>query len=286
MTAQILAALSDVQSDVLAVSEKIDAITALVEALEQPTPPPPTGAIPIMREYGGTLSNAGGKILNVSALRWLSDDVDPVVIEVPASTIDLATNGLGGLDTGAPAASSTYHMFCVLNPTTGETGVIASLSPSLAAPPAGFTVKAYMWPMLTDAAGDWIKFSQMGNEFLRDEPFPFPSIGNPGNMGNLRPAGVPTGVKLHAKLMVAMYNVSATVRSLLVSSPDQADVPATGTRFSLRSSGSSAADRQSSEFLVRTDTAGNFRTRMESSDGNTGIFYTNFGWYVNQRRCL
>lgn len=283
MTTEILSAIADVKSDVSTISVKLDAITALVEALPE-TPPPASGQI--IREYGGTLSNgATGKVLNVTAFRWLSDDVDPVVIEVAASTVDLSVNGVGGLDDGAPAANSTYHVFGILNPTTDGTGVIASLSPVLVTPPSGFTVKCRLGSIPTDANGDFIQFSQLGNEFLRDEPLSFPSIASPGILGTLRPTGCPTGIQVHAKLTVALYTGNTAIRSLLISSPDQSDVPATGTRFSLRSSGNTG-DRQSSEFLVRTDTSGNFRTRSESSDAVMGIFYTCFGWIDNRGRCL
>lgn len=58
-----------------------------------------------------------------------------------AGTLNLATNGLNGLDTGTIAVNTWYYLFAIHNPTTNASGTIASLSPTTPVLPSGFTKK-------------------------------------------------------------------------------------------------------------------------------------------------
>lgn len=257
-------------------------IATLVEEMEEPEPPPQLPAL--FRERGFTLSNGGAKVLNITAGAWLSDDIEPSIIESGAGSVDLTVSGLGGLDSGAPVADTTYHIFAIARLEDETAAFIASASPSGPILPAGYDLKRRIGSIPTNGSGNFIGFTQRGSEFLRLSPLPLPTLTNPGVNGVPVPVGVPVGVQVNALLTIALYTGSATYRSLLVTSPDQADDAASGTKFSLRSSGL-ATDRQTSQFDVRTDAAGRIRTRLETSDANASIFMISHGW-IDERRCL
>jgi hypothetical protein len=65
-------------------------------------------------------------------------------------TINLATTGAGGMDTGSPPASGFVGIYAIYNPTTGATSILATNATSAAAPnvygganmPSGYTASA------------------------------------------------------------------------------------------------------------------------------------------------
>jgi len=59
---------------------------------------------------------------------------------LPVQTpIDLSTTGLNGMDTGTIPANAWLYIYALYNPTTGQTGVVASLNNTTPTLPAGFT---------------------------------------------------------------------------------------------------------------------------------------------------
>lgn len=251
-------------------SGAIDQARMLIEA-EMPEEP---GDVPVSAfEYGGMLSSAGGAVVNVTAGSRVSDADPRASISITAGTIDLSTNGVGGLDTGSISASTTYHFFSISGSAGSEKIASASLSPSL---PTGYTAKRRLLSVPTNASGALPNFSQMGDSVVCD-PVGFVPFSNPGTASMLKPTGAPQGIQVDVRLTVAMYNATATVRSLLVSSPSQPDLAPSGSLFTLRSS-DSANNRQSTEVVRRTDVLGNVRFRAETSDANMSVFYSMIGW--------
>lgn len=224
-------------------------------------------------EYGGMLSSTGGTVVNVTAGSRVSDADPRASISVAAGTIDLSTNGIGGLDTGSIAASTTYHFFAVSGSSGSAKIASASLSPSL---PTGYTNKRRLLSVPTNSSGALPQFSQMGDGVVCD-PVGFAPFSHPGTAAMLKPTGAPQGIQVDVRLTVAMYNATATVRSLLVSSPSQPDLAPSGSLFTLRSS-DSTNNRQSTEVVRRTDVLGNVRFRAETSDANMSVFYSMIGW--------
>jgi hypothetical protein len=91
-----------------------------------------------------------------------------------AGTVNLAINGLGGLDTGTIQANTKYYLYGIYNPTTNTSGVIASTSETNTMTleytgsnlPSGFTKSRYIGSVMTNISGNILPFTQIKNKFL------------------------------------------------------------------------------------------------------------------------
>ena len=68
------------------------------------------------------------------------DSLRSTYINAASATLNLGTTGLNGLDTGTIASNTMYHVYAILNPTTGVSGYLASTSATSPTLPSGFTV--------------------------------------------------------------------------------------------------------------------------------------------------
>ncbi|MCW3538357.1 phage tail protein [Burkholderia cenocepacia] len=88
-------------------------------------------------------------------------------------TINLATTGAGGMDTGVAPASGYVALYAIYNPTTGASGLLAKNATSAVQPnvygganmPAGYTASALVsvWP--TNGSGQLVVGYQNGRTF-------------------------------------------------------------------------------------------------------------------------
>lgn len=94
-----------------------------------------------------------------------------------SKTINLATTGAGGMDTGSAPASGFVAIYAIYNPTTGTSALLAqnasTLKPNVyggANMPAGYTASALVgvWP--TNGSGQFVAASQ------KDRTLYFPSV--------------------------------------------------------------------------------------------------------------
>ena len=76
--------------------------------------------------------------ISMKALNCL-DSLRTSLITCSSSTLNFATTGLNGLDTGSIASNTWYYIYAILNPTTLATGYLASTSASSPTLPSGFT---------------------------------------------------------------------------------------------------------------------------------------------------
>lgn len=95
------------------------------------------------------------------------DIVGGALINLPtAVVIDMAVVGALGIDTGAIAAASQYHVWLLKNPTTKAVTALASLAVTLAGvtKPAGFTIGRRIGSFHTlNAAATILPFTQEGS---------------------------------------------------------------------------------------------------------------------------
>ncbi len=68
------------------------------------------------------------------------DDTRAAVLSLDAGSINFATVGADGLDAGAIASNTTYHIFAI-GKTDGTVARLASTSPSSPTMPSGYTLK-------------------------------------------------------------------------------------------------------------------------------------------------
>jgi hypothetical protein len=100
--------------------------------------------------------------LSATSINYLSgyftfDDLSGTGFIPSTGTVDFTINGLDGLDIGGVAPSTTYHIFCIFNPTTLAVGAIASISLSSPTLPAGFTKKRRIASLITDGSANIIQ---------------------------------------------------------------------------------------------------------------------------------
>ena len=226
----------------------------------------------LLRSYlaGLTLSNDGtspNTVIDVSA-GVCADDTNVAMLNLPSGqTINGATTGAGGLDTGSLAASTWYHAFVIGKPGGGAGALLASTS--LASPvfPTGYTLKRRIGSFKTDASAHILGFVQNGDDFLWSVPAQEFSVSAPGTAAVLRTlALVPPGVRTRALLAID-FAIGATGSVLYISSPDLPDlIPSNSGAFTI-SNASLTNEEASGIYSCWTNTSQQIRTRVSSSSG-------------------
>ena len=83
-----------------------------------------------------------------------------------SQTINSATSGAGGLDTGTVAASAWYFGYAIFNPSTGTQKGLMSASPTSPTLPSGYTLASGpLTAALTDGSSNFIGFTQIGRNW-------------------------------------------------------------------------------------------------------------------------
>jgi hypothetical protein len=134
---------------------------------------------------GLTLSTAGGSAsFGVAAGNATSDDATTpmnLAASITKTTGPWAAgSGSGSLDTLSIANNTWYHVFLIERTDTGVVDVLISLNPTSPALPTSYTKKRRIGSMKTNSSGQWIKFTQVGDEFLWDVPVQDASNATPG----------------------------------------------------------------------------------------------------------
>ena len=126
----------------------------------------------VMRSYlaGLTLSTAGSSAAFGIAAGIAADSTNAVMMTL-ASAYSKTTGAwavgtsLGGLDTGAIAANTWYHVHLIRRPDTGVVDVLLSLSATAPTLPANYTQFRRIGSMRTNASSQWLAFVQDGDRF-------------------------------------------------------------------------------------------------------------------------
>lgn len=117
---------------------------------------------------GGQLAWASNTTATVAAC-YCRDSTDAVNIVTAAVTLNMAVNGLNGLDTGTFAASKVYYVYAIADSMGNNTsGVIASLSssgPTLL--PVGYDCYRRIGQVFSDSSVHLLLFYQFGNSNMR-----------------------------------------------------------------------------------------------------------------------
>jgi hypothetical protein len=87
-----------------------------------------------------------------------------------SKTINLATTGAGGMDTGTAPVSGYVALYAIYNPTTGTSALLATNATSVSAPevygganrPAGYTASALVSVWNTNGSGQFVVAVQLG----------------------------------------------------------------------------------------------------------------------------
>lgn len=176
---------------------------------------------------GFTLSNDSGSpntVIDV-AIGVAADSTSAIVIDLTSpATVNFATTGAGGLDTGSIASTSWYAIFVIYG--TAGASVIATKetagtppSPTL---PTGYTYKRYIGSVPTDGSAHLLAFTQRGQNFMRKASVTDVSTSSPPNTDTLFTTSSPLGVITFPIERIVIS--STTVQTVFLDSVDQIGV--------------------------------------------------------------
>jgi len=240
------------------------------------------GAAIVPRSKSGLwLSTAGSSSTFGVSAGVMPDSTKTVAMVLPAA---LSKNtgpwnvgsGTGALDTGTIAINTWYNVFEIIRP---DTGVVDACISTAAAPnlttgniPTAYTKFNLIGSMKTNASGQWVKFTQLGESILWDQQVQdFAS--NISTSQVLIPLSVPPGRQVEARIQGLFTNPASGVFALFTS-PDQADSAPSATNFSMVTG--TAGVNISFDLRVRTDASRQIRTR--STAATTTIWINTYGW--------
>lgn len=188
-----------------------------------------------------------------------------------------AGTGNGGLFSGSVAADTWYHMFIIEKDSDSSIDAGFDTSVSAANIPTGYTKYRRIGSVLTDGSSNIIGFTQVGDQFLWDDPPLDISANDPGTSAVTATLSVPTGVKVFVECNIQAWRSTGLVSSL-VSSLDQDDEAPTFGAAPLRTTQNNSEHTSNTWRRVRTNTSGQIRYRLDFSDGNVTMYIATLGW--------
>ncbi len=176
--------------------------------------------------FGLTMSTAGSSTTLSVAAGICADSTNVLRMKLTSlraktTSAWAAGTAAGGLDTGSIANSTWYHWYVISNAAGTLVDVIFSTSPNNPALPGGYTLYRRIGSARTDGSGNWLAFSQLGDEFLwltgsQTTDVSTSSLSSTPVLYALR---VPTGLKVTARIRTTVVNSAITI-----SSPDEGAV--------------------------------------------------------------
>lgn len=243
------------------------------------------GTFPRGHLWGLTLSTAGSSA-TFSVAPGEAVSSDGVALMQLTSAINKTQNAWmpgtagGSLDTGTIAANTTYHVFLV-GQASGTSDIIVSLSPTSPAIP--FTYSRRIGSMLTDASGLWVRFVQLGDDFLLYNNATVASnLAGTGSPQTVSVAAVPLGIQVIAKLTVDTRNTSGTESRAAVCSPDASLQPFGGQMYNVGAIAVGVDVGAATSLDIRTSTTRqiSFQTATNAVSINIGCW----GWRDDRGR--
>lgn len=239
---------------------------------------------------GLTLSTAGSSGTFGVAAGYAADSTAAAVLTLGSAFTKTTGawavgSGNGGLDTGSIANATWYHAYLIQRSDTGAVDVLFSLSASAPTMPANYDRKRRIGSMKTDGSAQWIKFSQLGDQFLwavavEDAV----GVTPPDASAHLITLSVPSGVQVES-LFDTRSTYNSSVDYTIVSSPDQTDTAPDSTHWTHFNQASSQEVFR--PYSIRTNTSAQIRWRAATNGGGSpALIYYVFtrGWVDNRAR--
>lgn len=203
-----------------------------------------------------------------------ADDTNTVMLSLIAGTINCATVGADGLDAGALASNTTYHVFAI-GKTDGTTARLASTSVSSPTMPSGYTYKRRISSFKTDPGAATIRnYTQVGNEFTWSATITsYAGNFTATTVVNVNLA-VPTGIKVMAK-----FRTRATAGNsggVVLYPPEQAAQGFGSPGGNISLSWSVSNGQQAGDFTMLTDTSG--QVRGIGTSAGESVETATYGW--------
>lgn len=241
---------------------------------------------PLIRSYlaGLTLSSAGGSsTFGISAgVSVDSTNFDTMIL---ASAYTKTTGAWavgtanGALDTGAIANATWYHVYEIKRPDTGVVDIAISLSASSPTTgsniPVAYTLFRRIGSMLTNNTAFWLKFNQLGDEFLWDNTV---QDANAVALSTVVSAALSTPPGVQTQALIFFFANPGSQIFFHLTSLDSADIIPSVTSFTTVSVTGAPATWDG---LLRTDTSRQIRIRASASV--TGGYYIQTRGYIDRR---
>ena len=168
--------------------------------------------------FGLTLSTAGSSATFSIAAGSASDKTnsDSLILAAALSKTTSAWavgSGNGGLDTGAIANSTWYHVHLIKRVDTGVVDALISTSATAPTMPTGYTLSRRIGAIQTNGSAQWVKFQQDGDRFYRLQIGDYTISGT--FAATLRTLSIPLGIVVQPMLSLttqAVNNTSTTVQ--------------------------------------------------------------------------
>lgn len=258
---------------------------------------PPLGTWPAGTIKGLTISRASATTFTVATGICRNEDAGiPYNMTLgSAFTKSLSAwavgSGNGGLDTGAVAATTWYHVFPIRKDSDGSIDVLYSLSVAAPTMPTGYTAFRRVGSFLTNGSSQIVNFLQIGERFLWDVPVVDVDATNPGTAAVTRTITTPLGLVTTALVTAGVYTGTSATNTALISSLSVADTTPTvaATAALAGSSTVSAASGGAvhwdlSEAEILTNTSSQVRSRLNLSGAADHIGIITRGWVDSRGR--
>jgi len=221
---------------------------------------------------GMVSSRNSNTVLDITVGACRDDSNAANIVFAAAKSIDTAGTGAGGLDTGALAASTTYHVFAI-SKADGTSAGLLSLSATAPTMPATYIYKRRIWSVLTNGSTQFIKFKQDG-DFCYTALIAAASNTVATSITTTPLLGVPSGIVVLPRLYCLMQQNAAGDIVFNVAPGDDSTMlmPAVYTNI--------ASDRNMNNFIgPRTDTTRNVYIEQIVSSGTiAGWSIATHGW--------
>lgn len=236
--------------------------------------------------FGCTMSTPGASTSMTVQPGFACDSTGSRIMKLLASTTKTtgawAAGNAGGLDTGTIANNAWYHWHIIQNTTSGVVDVLFSLSATAPTLPIGYSAFRRIGSMKTNASGQWLGFSQLGDEFLWATASGDVYLnGTLSITAQIVALSVPLVIKPIARLRGFGFSVNGGT-GILVTSPDEAD-QTTGSPFGNYTCYMHVASTYNSWMAdVRVDASSQVRVR--ANGGSSTIAISTYGWIDTRGR--
>jgi hypothetical protein len=235
--------------------------------------------------YGLTLSNNVTDATNdldiATGQAW--DNVNDVLLDLTSgitkrldATWTVGTNQ-GGLDTGAKANSTTYHVWLIRRSDTGVVDVLFSTSVSSPTMPTSYDQRRRIGSIITDGSGVIRPFIQYEDVFLFKSPVTDSNGTTVGTTAALFTLTVPAGLKI-SPILVAVYGSTGSAVGLYFSSPDQDDLAVAAPNTYALGSVTATATASPLGINYRLFTNTSRQVRVRSTTASTAVSISTSGW--------
>lgn len=188
-----------------------------------------------------------------------------------------AGTGQGGLDTGAVAADTTYHLFAIRRSDTGEVDALFSLSVSAPTLPTNYDTFRRVASVMTDSSANIFNYFQVENTFYLKLPISDLSSTNPGTGMVTFTASTPIGVINYAIMSFRGSTITSALGAFLGSLQTDNFFPSSATTtidFILKPEAEAASVIKN----AFTDTLARLKFRLSASSTDVTISISTEGW--------